>query len=90
MVEAQLSRYIYSSISAAVIDDKVFDFVDPVDMPGQIVVCDPQCLFFVEAGDLNNEFHFVAPIFRSIRISRFFLKMIIPANSAKPTALTAK
>ena len=47
MVKAQLPCLLHGVVLTAVVDDKVFDGVDAVNMPGQVVVCQFQRLLFV-------------------------------------------
>lgn len=58
MVKAQLPCLLHGVVLTAVVDDKVFDGVDAVNMPGQVVVCQFQRLLFVITWDLYNQFHF--------------------------------
>ena len=56
MVEAQFPRDFHGPVLAAVVDDEILDLVDPVNVPGQVMVGDAKRLFLVIAWDLNDEF----------------------------------
>ena len=59
VVYAQLLCALYGAVGAAVVDDEVFDLVDTVDVPGEVVYGHVEGLGFVIAGYLDYQFHVI-------------------------------
>ena len=57
MIDIFRSGDIQSFVRTAVIDHQGFDDIDSFDLPGQFVQRGGKGFFFIQTGDLNNQFH---------------------------------
>ena len=57
MIHSVLAGDVTRAVCTSIVDDQYFDFVDALDFSGNIAKCLGQRILFIEAWNLNDEFH---------------------------------